>query len=68
MLVYKVTYVNNEPLFCEQSVYNSIKDKYTYQVYNGMLIYAHIKANDANEAKQTAREIVKSVTRNRPDC
>jgi len=63
MFIYKVTYVNNAPLLCELSNNHTIKDSYVYETYNGMLIYALIKADDLTEAERTAKKIAEEVSK-----
>lgn len=61
MLVYKVTFVNNEILSCKHSedVSIEIKGKYTYEHHNGYLIHAFVKAENEPDARKAAQKIIK---------
>lgn len=57
MNVFKLTYVNNEPISCKQISNRIIEGQYTYEYNKGYLIYAIVKAASEEEALKIGQAV-----------
>jgi hypothetical protein len=57
MKVFKVTYLNNDPISCNAAVGKVIKGDYAFEYNRGSLIHAFVYAKDEEEALKISRAI-----------
>ena len=59
MHIYKIIFVSNTILSCKLSNKTIVMEgEYMYQQYRGQLIYAFVKAENEDSARQFAQEII----------
>jgi hypothetical protein len=69
MKIYKIVFVNNQPIDCKEITDGIVQDgKYHYVHSNGKLIYAIVKANSEADALRMTNEMAAELKENCDSC
>lgn len=57
MQVFKITYINNRILSVKPADHIALNDSYSFEASESFIMFAHVKAKDADEAEVIGNEI-----------